>query len=92
VPRVLGRADQRAGLLPVACAAACGVRDDLGAARGGLDARTGAEVTGGAADAFGGFPGVAAEDGDAGARVAQPLRQRPPNRTGTAGDQDRCCH
>jgi hypothetical protein len=42
------------------------------AAHGGLDALTGAEVTGCGADAFGGFPGVAAEDGDAGAGVAQP--------------------
>src|SRR5258708_6100362 len=60
VPRVPGRADQRAGLLLVALAAACAVHDDLGASHSGLDALTGAEVTGRVADAFGGFPGVAA--------------------------------
>ena len=54
----------------VARAAARGVPDDLGASHGGLDARAGAEVTGGVADAFGDFPGVAAEDGDADAGVA----------------------
>jgi hypothetical protein len=92
VPCVFGRADQRAGLLLVALAAACAVHDDLGASHGDLDALTGAEVTGRVADAFGGFPGMAAKDGDAGAGVAQPLRHGPPERTGTAGDQDRCCH
>jgi hypothetical protein len=35
---------------------------------------------------------MAAEDGDGGAGVAQPLRHGPPERTGTARDQDRCCH
>jgi hypothetical protein len=92
VLRVLGRADQRAGLLLIARAAACAVHDDLGAPHGDLDALTGAEVTGRIADAFGRFPGVAAEGGDAGAGVAQPLRHRPPERTGTTRDQDRCCH
>ena len=92
VPRVFGRADQRPGLLLVARAAAGCVHDDLGASRGGLDALTGAEVTGCVADALGDFPGVAAEDGDAGAGVAQPLRHMPPERPGAARDQDRCRH
>jgi hypothetical protein len=92
VPRAGGRADQRAGLLLIALAAACAVHDDLGASHGGVDARTGAEVTGGVADASGGLAGVAAEDRDAGAGVAQPLRHGPAERTGTARDQDRCRH
>jgi hypothetical protein len=35
---------------------------------------------------------AAAEDGHAGAGIAQPLRHGPHERTGTARDQDRCCH
>ena len=35
---------------------------------------------------------AAAQDGHAGAGIAQPLRHEPPERTGTARDQDRCWH